>query len=86
MGNLTLEELDEFKAFFNMETIGIYDMIKLRTEAPEEMKVGCDVVTRIQDWDRKSPLGKANPETYKKVKRDNNLILRGACSYFLMIL
>ena len=65
-----------------METIGIYNMIELRTEAPEEMKVGCDAVTRIQDWARKSPLGKANTETYKKVKRDNNLILRGACSCF----
>ena len=52
VGNLTLEELDEFEAFVDMETINIYNVITLRTDVLEEIKVGCDVVTRIQDWAR----------------------------------
>ena len=74
VGNLTPKELDEFEAFVNMETIDIYNVIMLRRDVPEEMKVWCDMVTRIQDWARKSPLGNAKPETYEKVKKDNNLI------------
>ena len=36
-----------------MDTMDIYNVITLRTEVLEEMKVGCDVVKRIQDWARK---------------------------------
>jgi succinate dehydrogenase flavin-adding protein (antitoxin of CptAB toxin-antitoxin module) len=73
---LTLEELNEFEDFVNQETIDIYNIITLRLDAPEEMKRedGNSIVERIQAWARLSPLGKADPETYEKVKRENNLI------------
>mmetsp|Transcript_25272 Transcript_25272/g.30565 ORF Transcript_25272/g.30565 Transcript_25272/m.30565 type:complete len:212 (+) Transcript_25272:94-729(+) len=72
---LSVSELDEFEDFVNMETIDIYNVLTLRTEVPEELKQGeHDIVTRVQDWAKKSPLGKANPDMYEKIKRENNLI------------
>lgn len=73
---LNMDELDQFEAFVNLETIDIYNVITLRSDVPEEMKrdKGAGVVERIQDWARASPLGKANPEMYASVKQDNNLI------------
>mmetsp|Transcript_29734 Transcript_29734/g.28593 ORF Transcript_29734/g.28593 Transcript_29734/m.28593 type:complete len:217 (-) Transcript_29734:161-811(-) len=74
--SLSLDELDEFENFVNEETIDIYNIITLRLDAPEEMKRedGNSIVERIQAWARLSPLGKADPEIYEKVKKDNNLI------------
>ena len=74
--NLNMDELDQFEAFVNLETIDIYNVITLRSDIPEEMKRnnGAGVVERIQDWVRASPLGKANPVKYVSVKHDNNLI------------
>ena len=74
--SLNMDELNQFEAFVNLETIDIYNVITLRTEVPEEMKKadGTGVVERIQEWARSSPLGKAEPEKYSAVKRDNNLI------------
>lgn len=72
---LNEKELDEFEEFVNMETIDIYNVITLRLDCPEEMKRnGESIVERIQQWARSSPLGKADPETYKEVKKDANLI------------
>jgi succinate dehydrogenase assembly factor 2 len=68
------DELDQFEDFVNMETIDIYNVITLRLDVPEEMKRGGEgVVERIQLWARSSPLGKADPETYKKVKASAGL-------------
>jgi len=74
--NLTLDELDQYEAFVNMETIDIYNVITLRSDVPEKMKRegGDGVVERIQDWARACPLGRANPETYAAVKAEKNLI------------
>uniref|UniRef100_A0A7S4T0K6 Succinate dehydrogenase assembly factor 2, mitochondrial n=1 Tax=Ditylum brightwellii TaxID=49249 RepID=A0A7S4T0K6_9STRA len=75
--SLDAEGLDQFEDFVNMETIDIYNILTLRADVPIEMKrdvPGGSVVERIQDWVKKSPLGKAEPEIYKKVKMDNNLI------------
>jgi len=74
--NLDNDELDQFEAFVNMETIDIYNVITLRLDVPEEMKTsdGNGVVERIQEWARSSPLGKADPEKYKTVKTDAKLI------------
>jgi len=73
---LNMDELDQFEAFVNLETIDIYNVITLRSDVPEEMKRddGAGVVERIQGWARASPLGKANPEMYASAKQDNNLI------------
>lgn len=73
---LANEELDQFEDFVNMETIDIYNVITLRLDVPEDMKRpgGQGVVERIQEWARSSPLGKADPDQYKKVKEASNLI------------
>ena len=70
------DELDQYENFVNQETIDIYNIITLRVDIPEEQKTekGNSVVERIQQWARSSPLGKADPETYKRVKSDANLI------------
>lgn len=74
--DLNANELDQFEEFVNFETIDIYNIITLRLDVPEELKTpdGSGVVERIQEWARNSPLGRADPAEYKKVKTDNNLI------------
>lgn len=74
--SLNEKELDDYEAFVNLETIDIYNVITLRLDVPEDMKTptGDGVVERIQSWARGSPLGKADPEKYKSVKADANLI------------
>lgn len=74
--SLTPDELDQYEAFVNMETIDIYNVITLRLDVPEDMKRegGNGVVERIQMWARDSPLGKANPEKYASIKAEKNLI------------
>jgi succinate dehydrogenase assembly factor 2 len=75
-------EMDEFEAFVNAETIDIYNIITLRVEVPDRFKTGREdgdgnsagVVERIQQWAKNHPLGKADPEAYKKVKAEAKLI------------
>jgi hypothetical protein len=71
-----IDELDQFEAFVNEETIDIYNIITLRLDIPEAMKTPNEdsVVERIQLWARGNPLGKADPATYRRVKTDHNLI------------
>jgi succinate dehydrogenase flavin-adding protein (antitoxin of CptAB toxin-antitoxin module) len=72
--SLQEDDLDQFEDFVNMETIDIYNIITLRLDVPEPMKRGgTGVVERIQEWARASPLGKADPEAYKKVKASAGL-------------
>lgn len=73
--NMNEDELDQFEDFVNMETIDIYNIITLRMDVPDELKMGGEgVVERIQEWARESPLGKADPEKYRIVKTDAKLI------------
>lgn len=76
--NLSLEELDQFERFVNLETIDIYNVLTLRTDVPEDMRGATGgektLVERIQDWAKESPLGKADRERYVEVKTKNNLI------------
>lgn len=72
---LSSDELDEFEAFVNAETIDIYNIITLRTTSvPDEWKTSHCIVERIQEWAKNHPLGKADPQQYKKVKTDAKLI------------
>jgi succinate dehydrogenase flavin-adding protein (antitoxin of CptAB toxin-antitoxin module) len=74
---LTVDELNEFESFVNLETIDIYNVLTLRVDVPEGMrgKEGeKSLVEKIQEWARDSPLGKADRERYGEVKRMNNLI------------
>ena len=61
-------ELDELEAFCNRETIDIYNILTLRVPAETEME------KKVQTWAQTNPLGKADPEKYKQVKTDKNLI------------
>ena len=74
--DLCADELNQYEAFVNLETIDIYNTITLRADVPEDMKRedGSGVVERIQNWARNSPLGKASPEVYASVKASSNLI------------
>lgn len=69
---LSLDELNEFEKFVNLETIDIYNVLTLRTDIPQEMEGS--VVEKIQAWAKNSPLGKANREKYSEMKKMNNLI------------
>lgn len=69
---LSTDELDQFEEFVNAETIDIYNIITLRTDIPQELSN--PIVERIQQWAKANPLGKADPEEYRKVKEDANLI------------
>ena len=73
---LNAEELDEFESFVNAETIDIYNIITLRLDVPEKWKTtsGNGIVECIQSWAKSNPLGRADPEMYKKVKADAKLI------------
>jgi succinate dehydrogenase assembly factor 2 len=73
---LSESELDEFENFVNSETIDIYNIITFRLEIPERWRSnnGNGVVERIQDWAKKNPLGRADPEKYKEVKETAKLI------------
>jgi len=71
---LDMEELDEYEAFVNLETVDIYNIVTLRTPVPDVLKGGKEVVDRIQTWAKQSPLGKADPKKYSEVKGKNNLI------------
>jgi len=72
---LSLDELNQFEDFVNIETIDIYNIITLRTDVPESMRKedGNGVVERIQEWARSSPLGKAEPDKFHTLKKQNNL-------------
>jgi succinate dehydrogenase flavin-adding protein (antitoxin of CptAB toxin-antitoxin module) len=75
--SLTLDELNQFEKFVNLETIDIYNVLTLRTDVPDDMKAlgkKKSLVERIQDWAKESPLGKADQEKYVEVKTKNNLI------------
>jgi succinate dehydrogenase assembly factor 2 len=74
--SLDAAELDEFESFVNAETIDIYNIITLRLDVPDEWKKpnGDGIAERIQAWAKSNPLGRADPETYKKVKAEAKLI------------
>jgi succinate dehydrogenase assembly factor 2 len=76
VSHLSNDELNDFEAFVNLETIDIYNVITLRMDVPDSMKRegGQGVVERIQEWARSSPLGKADKESYRIAKTESNLI------------
>lgn len=78
VSSLSVDELDQFEAFVNLETIDIYNVLTLRTDVPNHMKSSTDgemtLIEKIQNWAKESPLGKASREKYVEVKTKNNLI------------
>lgn len=74
---LSVDDLDQFENFVNLETIDIYNVLTLRTDVPEDMCGNGEeksLVQNIQDWAKESPLGKADRERYVEVKTKHNLI------------
>mmetsp|Transcript_57059 Transcript_57059/g.66672 ORF Transcript_57059/g.66672 Transcript_57059/m.66672 type:complete len:214 (-) Transcript_57059:145-786(-) len=73
--SMTKGEMDEFERFVNLETIDIYNFLTFRADIPDKfLDEECGVVKNIQEWAKKSPLGKASPSDYAAAKKDNNLI------------
>jgi len=72
------DELEQFEDFINLETIDIYNIITLRTDIPDELKSQLSgepsMAEKIQKWASSMPLGTADPDKYKQVKLQNNLI------------
>ena len=70
-------ELEQFEDFINLETIDIYNIITLRTDVPDDLKQPNgerSMAEKIQEWAMSRPLGTADPEKYKEIKEQNNLI------------
>lgn len=76
VNTMNIEQLNQFEDFINYETIDIYNIMTLRIDIPDHLKTlnNDSVVEHIQQWVKTSPLGKADPEMYKKMKADANLI------------
>merc|ERR1712194_105012 len=79
---LSLDELNEYEKFVNLETIDIYNVLTLRTDVPEEIKGEGEksLVEKIQEWVKGSPLGRASMERYAEVKTKNNLTYVQSCA------
>ena len=76
VNTMNMKQLNQFEDFINYETIDIYNIMTLRIDIPDHLKTlnNDSVVEHIQQWVKTSPLGKADPEMYKKMKADANLI------------
>ena len=67
---LTTEELDEYEAILNQETIDIFNFVTGKDEAPEEIQGA--VLDRLQEWAQSAPLG-SSPGDYAEAKKVNNM-------------
>lgn len=67
----TKQELDDFERLVNLETIDLYNLVTLRVSEENSDNV---MIGRLQEWARNNPLGKADPETYKSMKKQAQLI------------
>jgi succinate dehydrogenase flavin-adding protein (antitoxin of CptAB toxin-antitoxin module) len=76
VNQMNIDELNQFEDFINYETIDIYNIMTLRIDIPDHLKTPNknSIIEKIQQWVKTSPLGKADPEMYKKMKHDANLI------------
>ena len=59
-------ELREYERLLNRETLDVYNMVTGKEAAPAELQG--PVLERVKAFVASSPLGKASPEAYAKVK------------------
>lgn len=69
--NLTEDELNQYEAIVNCETIDIFHFISKAKPPPPH--VNNEIMLRLQSFALGSPLGKASPTDYAFAKRRGNL-------------
>ena len=60
------EDLKEYEAILNEETIDIFKWITGEQPVPEELDTA--MMARLQEYAQTSPAGKASPEAYRTIK------------------
>ena len=68
--SLSIQEMDEYEAILNQETIDIFNFVTGKDEAPPELHGA--VLDRLQEWAKSAPLG-SSPEEYAMAKKTSNM-------------
>ena len=66
LNRLSRDELDQYEALLNSETVDIFSWITDKSPLPPEMDM--PIVREIQKWVKSKPFGIASPEEYAKNK------------------
>ncbi|KAM7453281.1 hypothetical protein BLSTO_05975 [Blastocystis sp. subtype 1] len=67
VNRLTHDELEQYEALLNSETVDIFAWITEKSPVPPEMDL--PIVREIQRWVKSKPFGVASPEEYAKNKK-----------------
>ncbi|KAK8795243.1 hypothetical protein WA588_004092, partial [Blastocystis sp. NMH] len=67
INRLTRDELDQYEALLNSETVDIFAWITGKTPLPPEMDL--PIIREIKVWVQSKPFGAASPEEYAKNKQ-----------------
>ena len=70
---LSEEELAEYETLLNQETIAIFKYISGQSELPEELNT--DIMRKLIEYAKSSPLGKADPKQYAASKKYYRLVI-----------
>ena len=68
---MTEDEMDQYEAILNQETIDIFQYVTAAEEPPEFLKT--PMLDKLREFASASPVGKASPETYAAVKARSSL-------------
>ena len=68
--SLSIQEMDQYEAILNQETIDIFNFVTGKDEAPAELHGA--VLDRLQEWAKSAPLG-SSPEEYAMAKKTSNM-------------
>lgn len=69
---LSTQELDEYEAILNLETIDIYNFVNGKDTPPAELQT--EIMRRLQEYAMGSPFGKADAQSYEEIKDRTGLI------------
>ena len=67
INRLSRDELDQYEALLNSETVDIFAWITGKTPLPPEMDL--PIIREIKVWVQSKPFGAASPEEYAKNKQ-----------------
>lgn len=70
--SLSNEEMDQYEAILNLETIDIFNVINGSQEPPPDADNA--ILQRLKEYANNSPFGKASSQTYEQVKDRTGLI------------
>ena len=66
--SLTSDELRQYEAIIECETLDIYNLVVGRLELSEELSYANPVLEKIRKYAESNPLGRASPARYDEVK------------------